>query len=419
MQNLTDIDSERAIIGSLLLNPVWCEEVFSIVQEENFVSEWNKIFFSAIKQAKNENKGIDILTVSQFLPKNEGSPKLPDLADIIAGVPSASNCVDYAKRVLSMANARKIVSMGQKIANMGECGEDKMLDFIRKEISQIEKPEKSKTMAEISSEYLSYAFDIKDGKKSSSVATGYKILDDALGGGFPSGSLSIIAARTGMGKTTFALNCAYNIAMRGDSVAFISMEMGEVQMFTRLLAKKTGIPNWKLRKAEYDKTEEEKIGKALDEMRMSNFTIERKNSLTLELLSSRIHKLKRENGLKIIFVDYVQMMKGDAKWKGTKAYEIAEITKGMVDIAGELNISIVAIAQLSRESLKGNDSPELHHLKDSGSIEQDASTVIFLHDDGNEHSPQYFALIKKNRDGEKDAAIPLVFNKNLQSFSCL
>jgi replicative DNA helicase len=398
-----DIEAEQAVLGSLIIDNSWCDDIFEILQPEDFYSTQNQKIYRAMKTLKKEGQPIDIVTI----PAKESSIHASNIAEIATSVPSASHCVSYASQVRELSDRRKIVRMGQILASMPSSA--KMMDCIKETLNGISKPEKGMTMKDIAQEYVANMMEIMDGKQRPSILSGISNIDKYIGG-YEAGSLNIISARPGIGKSAMAGNMAYNMAKEGHKVLFISIEMTEKEVFTRLLSRETGIHNFRLKKGNVMEHELDKIGRGCDNLNMDNLTIKFTSNNTIDSLRALIGRKDRTDGLDIVFIDYLQLIKGSSYNRSNRVAEISEITRELKIMAGDYRVSIVLLSQLSREGAKG--VPSLHHLRDSGSIEQDADTVAFLYED----DAGYAMLIRKNRHGEIGDA-ELDFNKATQTFT--
>jgi replicative DNA helicase len=248
----------------------------------------------------------------------------------------------------------------------------------------------------------------RDGKLSG-VATGLRDLDAKMGG-LQSSDLIIIAGRPGMGKTSLATNIAYNIArayegevqadgttkaVHGGAVGFFSCEMSGEQLATRILAERTGIPSSHIRRGGITEMDFEKIRECSIELQSLPFYVDETGGLSISQLTARARRLKRQKGLDLIVIDYIQLLQGSSKrGNDNRVQEITEITTNLKALAKELNVPVIALSQLSRQVENRDDKrPQLSDLRESGSIEQDADVVLFV------YREEYYLANKEPRAG--------------------
>ena len=257
--------------------------------------------------------------------------------------------------------------------------------------------------------------------------TGFRDLDKKTAG-FQKGDLIIIGARPAMGKTTFAQNLTYNIAsINKKGVLFFSMEMAANEIVDRMISDVSGVDNWKMRTGNLSEDEFQRIGEAMGEMDELPIYIDDSSSMTIMDLRNKARRAMHDKNIGIIIVDYLQLIQGSDRYKGNRVQEVTEISRGLKILARELEVPVVALAQLSR-SVTGRDDPRpvLSDLRESGSIEQDADLVMFLHrpdyyrqnDDNYEETHITELLIAKHRHGAI-GKIELYFHPELLRFMSL
>ncbi len=229
------------------------------------------------------------------------------------------------------------------------------------------------------------------------MATGLIDLDNKMGGLQPS-DLIILAARPGMGKTALATNIAYNIAASGNIVGFFSLEMSAEQLATRIFSEQTGIPSNKMRRGRIDQVDFDQIARTVTDIQNLPLYIDECGGLSISQIAARARRLKRMNGLDLLVVDYLQLLTGTTRRSSEhRVAEITEITTRLKALAKELNAPILALSQLSRAVESRDDKrPQLTDLRDSGSIEQDADVVLFVHRD------EYYYQMKKPPIGDTE-----------------
>ena len=257
--------------------------------------------------------------------------------------------------------------------------------------------------------------------------TGFRDLDNKTAG-LQKGDLIIIGARPAMGKTTFAQNLAYNVAsINNRGVLFFSMEMGANEIIDRMISDVSGVDNWKMRTGNINGDEEARITDALAEMDEIPIYIDDTSSMTIMDLRNKARRAKHDHDIGVVIVDYLQLITGSDRYKGNRVQEVTEISRGLKILARELEIPVIALAQLSR-NVTGRDDPRpvLSDLRESGSIEQDADLVMFLHrpdyyrqnDDNYEETHITELLVAKHRHGAV-GKIELYFHPELLRFMSL
>jgi replicative DNA helicase len=328
------------------------------------------------------------------------------------------NAQDYGRTIYDLSLRRDLIGIGEDMVNVAY---DAPVDFLPR--AQIEDAERRLYELAESGRYdggfqrfsqaLTVAVDMaakafqRDGKLSG-IATGLRDLDAKMGGLQPS-DLIIVAGRPGMGKTSLATNIAYNIARayvpelqadgttkaaNGGSVGFFSCEMSSEQLATRILAERSGIPSSHIRRGGISELDFDKIRECSIELQSLPFYVDETGGLSIAQLMARARRLKRQKGLDLIVVDYIQLLTGSGKRSDNRVQEITEITTSLKALAKELNVPIIALSQLSRQVESRDDKrPQLSDLRESGSIEQDADVVLFV------YREEYYLANKEPRPG--------------------
>ena len=329
---------------------------------------------------------------------------------------------------------RRLIKAGTEIANKAyedNAEVDSLIGAAEQDLFEVsDKIVKSDYVA--MDELLADAFDrIEDLHKNKGalrgLKTGFRDIDKKTAG-FQKGDLIIVGARPAMGKTTFAQNLAYNIAsINKKGVLFFSMEMAANEIIDRMISDVSGVDNWKMRTGNLSDEEFQKIGDALGEMDEIPIYIDDTSSMTITELRNKARRAMHDHDIGIVIVDYLQLIQGSDRYKGQRVQEVTEISRGLKILARELEIPVVALAQLSR-SVTGRDDPRpvLSDLRESGSIEQDADLVMFLHrpdyykqnDDNYEETHITELLIAKHRHGAV-GKIELYFHPELLRFMSL
>ena len=406
LENLTNIDAEIALIGCILWDNKNFDKISEFLNEEHFVDPSNKIIYKTIKNLLNKNILVSPITLKNYLSdENSDLNNIKYLNQIKDSAPSTQNAYQYAKVIYNLFIKRNLIGVGQNIIQETfdpDNGKDanELIENAENELYQLAQSGETERKHTSFGEALKNAVDIigqafkRDGKIAG-VPTGFKDLDKKLGGLHKS-DLIIVAGRPSMGKTALGTNIAFNcsakfkekkddvgnpILIDGGKVAFFSLEMSSEQLATRILAEQTKISGDKMRKAELNKDDFNKIAKVSSNLEDLNFVIDDNPILTIPTLRSRARRLKRINNINLIIIDYLQLMSGSSGSRNDgRVQEISEITRGLKSVAKELNIPIVALSQLSRQVEQREDKrPQLSDLRESGTIEQDSDVVMFIY----------------------------------------
>ena len=387
-----ELEAEKSLIGALLLSDVAFPNVLEQVKAEDFYEPSHVNIFKGMVALYEHHRPIDLMTLTSEL-KNQGTLKkvggAPYLTELTNFVPTASHVEAYADLVAQAALRRRLIQAGTDIATAAYNGNTKIEDLV----GQAEKNLFEVSDKTIKSEYVALedllvdAYDrIEELHRNKGalrgLKTGFRDLDKKTAG-FQKGDLIIIGARPAMGKTTFAQNLAYNVATRnGDKkgVLFFSMEMANAEIVDRMISDISGIDNWKIRTGNVSDEDFARIGDALGDMNEVPLYIDDTSSMTILELRNKARRAAHDHNVGMVIVDYLQLLQGSDRYAGNRVQEVTEISRGLKTLARELEIPVVALAQLSR-GVTGRDDPRpvLSDLRESGSIEQDADLVMFLH----------------------------------------
>ena len=390
-----NLDAEKAVLGALLTNGsnsgAVVDTVTSILKSEDFYRDAHRIIYDAILEIVHANKTADFITVGEELDRRKRLDAVGGLAYItsLANESVSYNVEEHAKIISEKAQLRRLIDAGNKIVGMTYAGEDEPTAILNKAEQMIldvsGQTQSESSFAPISEIVLSNldklnALQQHDGAITG-VPTGFKDVDHIFNG-LQKSDLILVAARPAMGKTAFTLNIAQNVTMLYDkTVAFFSLEMGKEQLVGRILSSVAGVSSEKLRRANMDPADWEKVIAAADRMSKSKLFIDDTPGLTVQDMRSKLRRLKVEHGLDLVIVDYIQLMQGRNSGKGSenRQQEVSEISRNLKLIAREFNVPLIALSQLSRSVESRPDKrPVLSDLRESGSLEQDADIVIFL-----------------------------------------
>ena len=432
-----DTVAEQSLLGAILLSDKVLPEVLNIIRAEDFYEMKHQVIFRAICNLYDQHRPIDLITLTTELKNSKqlkevgGAPYLTELTNF---VPTASHAKAYAEIIEKASTRRKLIDAGTEIAARAyEEGADvgDLVGQAEKKLFEVsDKIIKSDYVA--MSDLLADAFErIEELRKNKGalrgLKTGFRDLDNKTAG-LQKGDLIIIGARPAMGKTTFAQNLAYNVAsINNRGVLFFSMEMGANEIIDRMISDVSGVDNWKMRTGNINGDEEARITDALAEMDEIPIYIDDTSSMTIMDLRNKARRAKHDHEIGVVIVDYLQLITGSDRYKGNRVQEVTEISRGLKILARELEIPVIALAQLSR-NVTGRDDPRpvLSDLRESGSIEQDADLVMFLHrpdyyrqnDDNYEETHITELLVAKHRHGAV-GKIELYFHPELLRFMSL
>ncbi len=432
-----DVDAEKSLLGALMLNSDALPEVLAILKATDFYDQRHAKIFQAMLNLYDRHQPVDLLTLTTELKTNKalrevgGAPYLTELSNF---TPAATHAKAYAEIIERTSVRRRLIQAGTAIANQAyedDADTDELIGKAEQDLFKVsDKIIRSDYVP--MDELLADAFDrIEELHKNKGalrgLKTGFRDLDKKTAG-LQKGDLIIIGARPAMGKTTFAQNLAYNIAsINRKGVLFFSMEMAANEIVDRMISDVSGVDNWKMRTGNLTDEEFTKIGDALGEMDEIPIYIDDTSSMTVVELRNKARRAMHDHQIGVVIVDYLQLISGSERYAGNRVQEVTEISRGLKILARELEIPVVALAQLSR-SVTGRDDPRpvLSDLRESGSIEQDADLVMFLHrpdyyrqnDDDYEDTHITELLIAKHRHGAV-GKIELYFHPELLRFMSL
>ncbi len=428
------IEAEQALIGSVLLKQDALFEVIEFINPEVFYDTKHKYIFEAMMDLFNETSPIDLLTLSDKLKTKKQLEQVGGdvyLAHLAASVPSAANIEHYAGIVHSRYIKRELIRASEEISGIGFddlADTEVAIDQAEKTIFAISQSIGSaefhdmNALAKEASERLMALQD--GGTKLRGTPTGFKSLDAKLSGFQPS-DLIILAARPSVGKTSLALDFVRKIAVNHKkSVAFFSLEMSKDQLIDRMLAAESRVDYWKMRTGSIkDEVDFGALQDGIGRLSESKIFIDDNSYNNVLRMKSAARKLKRKHGLDLLVVDYLQLMAPVKSGPNSSpVQEVTEISRGLKQLAKELDIPVIALSQLSRNiEHRGNDArPRLADLRDSGSIEQDADIVMFIHRPKQEEESagrgaHTELVIEKHRNGST-GVVELFFDAEKTSF---
>ena len=402
-----NIEAEQALLGAILVNNEALYRVSDFLEPRHFFEPVHQGIYEIAGSLIRVGKIANPVTLKTFLPADvdiAGLTVSQYLARLAAEATTVINAEDYGRTVYDLFIRRSLITIGEEMVNVAF---DAPVDFAPRE--QIEDAERRLYELAETGKYdggfqrfaaaLTTAVDMaarayqRDGRLSG-LATGLHDLDRMMGG-LQHSDLVILAGRPGMGKTSLATNVAYNIArawrgdvradghidtVNGGIVGFFSLEMSAEQLATRIISEQTEIPSYRIRRGEIDPSDFDRIAAVAREMESLPLYIDETGGLSVAQLAARARRLKRQRGLDLLVIDYIQLLQGSSRraMEG-RVQEVTEITTSLKALAKELNIPILALSQLSRAVENRDDKrPQLSDLRESGSIEQDADVVMFV-----------------------------------------
>ncbi len=420
-----NIEAEQALLGAILVNNEAFYRVSDFLEPQHFFEPIHQKVYEISRDLIRAGKIATPVTLKTFLEANAdlgGITVSQYLARLAAEATTIINAADYGRTIYDLFTRRELILLGEDVVNHAY---DAPVDFAPRQ--QIEEAERRLYELAETGRYdggfqrfaqaLTTAVDMaarayqRDGKLSG-LATGLDDLDRMMGG-LQSSDLIILAGRPGMGKTALATNIAYNIARswrgevrpdghtvtaNGGIVGFFSLEMSAEQLATRIIAEQTGIPSSQIRRGGISEADFERIKDHTIELQNLPFYVDETGGLSIAQLAARARRLKRQRGLDVIVIDYVQLLSGSTRRSSeNRVQEITEITTKLKALAKELNVPILALSQLSRQVESRDDKrPQLSDLRESGSIEQDADVVMFV------YREEYYHMMRKPLESNGD-----------------
>ena len=436
------VDLEEVVLGAMMIDKKGVDEVIDILQPEAFYKESHQLIFNAIISLFEKQEPIDIKTVSFQLKKDGNLNSVGGdyyLIELSQKVSSSAHIEFHSRIILQKFIQRKLISISNDIIEDSYDETSDVFDLLDKagskiyDISQRNLKKNTQSAEDLVLAAKKKIEEISKKEGLSGIASGFGEIDRLTSGWQPS-DLIIVAARPGMGKTAFTLSMARNITVENNiPVAFFSLEMSAIQLITRLISSETGLNSEKLRTGKLEKFEWELLNVKVTNLENAPLYIDDTPSLSIFELRAKARRLSSQYGIKLIVVDYLQLMTlGSSQKSGNREQEISTISRNLKALAKELDIPIIALSQLSRavELRGGTKRPILSDLRESGAIEQDADIVSFLYRpeyykidewDDEERSPalgQAEFIVAKHRNGGL-SSIKLKFINSLGKFENL
>jgi replicative DNA helicase len=426
-----NLDAERSILGAILLDNHALNAAIENLKAEDFFLEQHRRVFNQMIALGESQQAIDLITLTESLHRVgelESSGGAPYLASLADGMPRVTNVEHYARIVREKALLRNLIHATHNIQQSaldGEDGADTILDNAESSIFALAEDRVKaglipvKDIVRDNFERLEKIF--REGKSITGVSTGYTELDKLLSGLQPS-ELLILAARPSQGKTALALNFAENIAIRaGMPVAFFSLEMSKESLLQRLVASVAQIDAHKFRSGHLSREDWRRMTEALGTISSAPLWIDDAGSTSVLEIGAKARRLKRDKGLKLLVVDYLQLITGRGRFNNRQE-EVSSISRGLKGLAKELQLPVLVLSQLTRAPEREERGPQLSDLRESGAIEQDADVVMFIYrphwakmDASPEERDQAEIQVAKQRNGPTDK-VRFVFRSRLTRF---
>ena len=431
----SNLEAEQSVIGSMFLSKYALEKACETLTKESFYYHNNALIFDVIKDMSEHKKPIDLTTITSELKSKNLLNEVGGveyLSEVLEMVPTAANAEYYIKLVEDAAILRRLIEVSTDITTNAYQSSDNVnetLDEAERKILGIVKNRRStefKTIKEVLDSTQSNLEKLAASKGDiTGIPTGWYDIDN-ITTGLQGNQLIIIAARPAMGKTAFALNLATNIAINTDkTVALFNMEMGAEQLASRMLSSLGQIEGKKLATGKLMNDDWKRVNEAISQLSDAKMYMDDTPGITIGEIRSKCRRLaSSEEGLGVVIIDYLQLISSSTNYGANRQQEVSDISRSLKTMAMELNVPVVALAQLSRAvDSRENKRPIMSDLRESGSIEQDADIVAFLYRDDYYNKEKAIDantsisefIIAKHRNGPT-ATIELLFKRDTSTF---
>lgn len=428
-----NLEAEKALLGALMLRKEAIYDIEDMITPDTFYSDKHRIIFQAILKLHSKSEPVDLLSLSTKLEELNQLDQVGGrsyLADLAESVPASTNAKHYGKLLEKKEIQRKLIDAGEYVSELGFTdGEDEIgevLDKAEKRIfgvTNVPRGQKFISIKHSLEETWAQIEKLQDSDgELRGVPSGYPALDNMLAG-FQKSDLIILAARPSVGKTTLALDIARNAAVKhGVSVGIFSLEMSASQLTQRMLSAHSKVDAWKLRTGKLSMEQEfQALSESLNELSKAPIYIDDQAGNNITKMKAAARRLKSEHDLGLIMIDYLQLMTTNRNYDNM-VNQVTEISRSLKGLARELDVPVIALSQLSRAVESRGGKPRLSDLRDSGSIEQDADVVMFIHREDragtrseNESTGIAEILIEKHRNGPV-GKVDLYFDEKTSSF---
>ncbi|MBW7454377.1 replicative DNA helicase [Paenibacillus sepulcri] len=426
-----NIEAEQAVIGAILLNAEALITSMERLRSEDFYSPAHQLIYEAMVEIGEANQPIDLVTLTAYLQDRQQLEEMGGvsyLSKVANSVPTAANVDYYAQIVEEKSMLRRLIRTATQIVSNGYAAADDvgmLLNEAEQRIMELSNRRSSTGFISIRDvlmevfERVEHLYTNKGGP--SGIPSGFSDLDK-MTSGFQRNDLIIVAARPSVGKTAFALNIAQNVGVRArETVAIFSLEMSAAQLVQRMICAEANVDAGRMRTGYLEGDDWEKLTMAIGSLSEAQIYIDDTPGITVADIRAKCRRLKKERGLGMILIDYLQLIQGRGKAGENRQQEVSEISRTLKQIARELEVPVIALSQLSRGVEQRQDKrPMMSDLRESGSIEQDADIVAFLYRDDyydkeSEKKNIIEIIIAKQRNGPV-GTVELAFLKNYNKF---
>ena len=385
-------EAEPSVIGAMIMDGEAIMVASEIICGDDFYNRQYGVVFDAMTELSDEGKPVDLVTLQDRLREKDVPPEVSSLefiGNLVTSVPTSANIKYYANIVAEKATLRRLIRLNEEIANTCYAGKESLeaiLEDTEKRVFDLVQRRNTGEFVPIRQIVMNAMDQIEKASKNdgnvTGIATGFIDLDYKTAGMQPA-DLILIAARPSMGKTAFVLNIAEYVAFKSnETVAIFSLEMSKEQLVNRLFAMESRVDSQKLRTGNLSDMDWEKLIESAGVIGKSNLIIDDTPGINIPTMRSKCRKYKLEHDLKLIIIDYLQLMSGSGRGSDSRQQEISDISRSLKALARELKVPVVALSQLSRAVEQRPDHrPMLSDLRESGAIEQDADVVMFIYRD--------------------------------------
>ncbi|PMD04814.1 replicative DNA helicase [Brevibacterium paucivorans] len=410
-----DLDAETSVLGSMMLSKDAIADVVENLRGEDFYKPAHETIYDVILDLYASGEPADAVTVSNALSKSGDLARIGGAAylhTLIQSVPTSANAIFYAEIVRELALLRRLVTAGTRIVQMGYDAQGDTDDLINRAQSEVYQVTERRTTEDYVRLSEALQPTIEEIERSGShdgdtagVPTGFYEFDELTNGLHP-GQMIVIAARPGVGKSTLALDFARSAALHHEQTTVIfSLEMGRIELTTRLLSAESSIPLQKLRQGKLDDERDwTTLANTMGKINDAPLFIDDSPNMALTEIRAKCRRLKQQHDLKMVVIDYLQLMTSGKRVE-SRQQEVSEFSRSLKLLAKELEVPVIALSQLNRSSEQRNDKrPMVSDLRESGSIEQDADMVLLIHredmyDKESPHAGEAIIMVAKHRNG--------------------
>ncbi len=402
------LEAEKSVLAAILIDADAIVKVADMLVPESFYDKKHQLIFAAALELYEKKQSIDVVTLTEKLRKQKkltdagGAATIAKLSNILS---TAANVEDYAKLVADAYTKRRLIKMAGEISELAfkdQDPADEIMNLAEKQVFALSQNFGTQTFVSLKDTLVESFERLDELQKNKGtlrgVPTGFDDLDRMLAG-MQKSNLIILAARPGMGKTAFALNIAQNAAVvEAKKVGVFSLEMSKEELVDRLLVSQADIDAWKLKTGQLDQQDFLKLSDAMGVLADAQIFIDDTPGMSIFEMRTKARRLMSEHEIDLLIVDYLQLAHGSVR--DNRVQEVSEISQGLKNIARELRIPVLALSQLSRAiESRGEKTPQLSDLRESGSIEQDADVVMFLYRKDDDIREAVSLKVAKHRNG--------------------